>query len=448
MIDFNRLKDIILEEAKGAGLEQYEIYYKSVRDVSTETLKDEISGFSSGESGGVCFRCIVGGRMGYASSELMEPNEMRELVARAVANASYIENDDEVFIYSGDAKYGQKTSPPHVMPDTALMMKNALELQRDMYSRSEYVTDGTQTQIFAYETETYIVNSAGLELHNSAGMSGGYAGAVVKVNGEPADAAEVSLGHDIETLLPLSDRAVGKALAKIGAGEVASGKYDIIIQNRQMRSILSAFSSVFSGKSARLGLSLLAGREGCAVAAECVTVRDNPFNPNCPVQTTFDAEGVAVYPKNIIEDGLLKTLLYDLTNAKIAGVLSTGNAAKSSYADTVGIRPFCLSIEPGQMSYDSLLMAAGDGILISEIKGLHAGANGATGDFSVECAGFMIEEGKATKPVKSFTIAGNFYCLMRDIVCVADDVYYGMPTGYTNFASPSVLVRSMSVAGK
>ena len=125
-----------------------------------------------------------------------------------------------------------------------------------------------------------------------------------------------------------------------------------------MLCLLSAFSSVFSGKSARLGLSLLAGKEGIEIASPCITITDDPFDPNCPMQTPFDAEGVAAYTKNVIEKGVLKTLLYDLTNAKKAGVESTGNASKSSYADTVDISPFCFSIKPGKYSLEELFAVA------------------------------------------------------------------------------------------
>ncbi len=448
MTGFEKLKKALIEAAESAGIDKYEIYYKSAREVSTETLKDEISNFSSGVSGGICFRCIIGGKMGYASTELMESGEMCELVSRAANNAKYIENNDEVFIYGGSAEYGRKTSSPVVFPDAGLMKKNALALQRNTYAESEYVTDGTQSQIFAFETETHIYNSMGLDLHNAAGMSGGFVHAVIKENGEPANEFEFALGHELENLLPLSKKAVEEARSKIGAGETASGVYDIVIDGRQMRSILAAFSSVFSGKSARLGLSLLAGKENTSVASECVTLTDDPFDPNCPVQTTFDAEGVAVYRKSVIENGVLKTLLYDLTNAKKAGKISTGNASKGSYADMVGIRPYRFGIEPGQYSLDELFEIMGNGLYITEVKGLHAGANETTGDFSVESAGFEIKDGKKGRPVKSFTIAGNFYTLLKSITHVGNKTEYGIPGGYTVYASPAVLVRNISAAGK
>ena len=60
----------------------------------------------------------------------------------------------------------------------------------------------------------------------------------------------------------------------------------------------------------------------------------------------------------------------------------------------------------------------------------------------------MIENGCKTKPVKSFTVAGNFYTMLHNIMEAADNVELPMATGMTAFGSPSVLVEGLSIAGK
>ena len=91
---------------------------------------------------------------------------------------------------------------------------------------------------------------------------------------------------------------------------------------------------------------------------------------------------------------------------------------------------------------------AGNGVYITEIKGLHAGANPVTGDFSLESAGFVIRDGKKAEAVKSFTIAGNFFELLKSITALSNEVKFGVPGGKTTFGSPNVLIKDMSVAGK
>ena len=175
---------------------------------------------------------------------------------------------------------------------------------------------------------------------------------------------------------------------------------------------------------------------------------DDPRRPECDIQTSFDGEGVATYRKSIIENGKLCTYLYDLTTAKKDGVASTGNGQRGSYASSVSIAPYCCCLEAGDKSQDELFAAIGDGLYITELKGIHAGANAVTGDFSLESAGFRIRDGKLAEAVKTFTIAGNFLELLSSVDAIGNEVRFGFAGGFTSFASADVLVRGISVAGK
>ena len=71
-----------------------------------------------------------------------------------------------------------------------------------------------------------------------------------------------------------------------------------------------------------------------------------------------------------------------------------------------------------------------------------------TGDFSIESAGFMIRDGKRAQPIKSFTVAGNFFELLKKIDLIGREVRWGIPGGFTVFGSPDLVIREMSIAGK
>lgn len=162
----------------------------------------------------------------------------------------------------------------------------------------------------------------------------------------------------------------------------------------------------------------------------------------------FDAEGSPTHKKNIVENGVFQTLLYNLKTAAVAGKKTTGNASKAGYNAAVGIRPFTMYLAGGEISEEELLKQAGNGVYITDLSGLHAGANPISGDFSLQSAGFMIEDGKKTAYVKSFTVAGNFYDLLKNVRCVASNVKLPRAMGSTAFGAPSVLVDGLSVAGK
>ena len=447
-MNFDAVKDCLVAEAKRAGLNEFEVFFMESSDRSTETLKDEISSFSSGVSGGVCFRCVVDGHMGSAATELLTEDEMRALVFRAMEGARIVENDDKAILFEGSERYETVENENLFETDTAKLMELALTVQRNTYAEDPAVGDGTQSGVSSSEIRTILMNSKGLYLSNTASLSAAYVQAVVQKDGEAQEGFDFTLGMEKADMEEMSRRAVRKAISKIGAVEIESGKYDILIDGHQMRALLSSYSSVFSAKNAQKGLSLLKGKEGECIAAPIVTLVDDPMRADCPVKAPFDGEGVATYKKNVIEDGVLKTLLYDLTTADRAGVASTGNGQRTSYSDPVGISPFSFYIAPGADTHEELLEKVENGIYITGFKGLHAGCNAVTGDFSIECEGYRVRDGKCAEAIKSFTIAGNFFDLLRQIEVLGDQIKFGIPSGFTVFGSPDVLIRGMSVGGK
>ena len=447
-MNFEAMKQALIDAAARYGVEKYEIYAQVGESISAETLKDGISSFSSGVSGGISFRCIVDGKMGYASSEDATAEAMDETVRRAVSNAKCIDSTDEAEIYAGSPSYETVDNGDTALTDAVTVRDLALRLQRAIYAQGESVSDGTQSEVFSIAETTYLYNSYGLSLSNRVGVSGAYANAVVRQGDEAQEHYEMASGRAYADFEALPETAFRRATEKLGATTPTSGEYDVLFSGKQFRMFLSAFSSAFSAKQAQLGLSLLAGKEGEQIAAAGVSIVDDPMREGTSMKMPFDGEGVATSRKRVVENGVLKTLLYDLTTAKKAGVSSTGNGQRGGYTSPVSISPYSFSIEAGEDSEETLFAAVQDGIYITECKGFHAGANDVTGDFSIESAGFMIRDGKRAEPVKSFTVAGNFFELLRQIDRIGDTVRWGIAGGSTTFGSPDILVRQMKVAGK
>lgn len=450
MNKFDLLKKIVKESSEKRGIAEYELYYSEDASVSAETYRDEISAFSSSVGGMLLYRCIVDGKIGYASTERMDEVEMDALVARAAVNAQCIEKDDRAIIYPGAAQkdYRQLEPIDFTMPTAAVIKEEAMKCRDILYAADERIADGTECGAFAGQSTIRLFNSHGLDLGTSVGNCGEYLQAVLD-NGEEKqydyDFLYNRFGDNDEALKEISAKVIAGADAKFGAGKVATGKYNVIFDHKQMKAILSTFLSAFYAENAQKGLSLLKGKTGEVIAAECITVTDTPFFATNPMKIAFDGEGVPTREKNVIENGVLKTLLYNLTSAEKDGVETTGNASRS--AASIGTRAYSFYINPGEMTRDELFAKAENGIYVTEMKGFHAGANAVTGDFSIESAGFLIENGKIGAPVKSFTVAGNFFELLKQISAI-DNVLEMRSPGFSQIGSPDVLVPDMSVAGE
>ena len=445
-MNYQEFKSCIISRCEALGIADYELYYQTAESTSVSVYQREINQFSSALEGGICFRCIRDGKMGYASTEQLSEESAARLVQRALDNASHLEAEEPVFLNEGGKTYAVLPVSDVKIPATDALVDTVLTTQEKLYGADPAVIDGSTTQGVAEKSEIAIFNSRGLDLHEETTLVGLVVAAVVSDGSEMANDYQIGLGNldqiDAEVL---TQKAAKTALSKLGGAPAPTGKYPVVFDSEAMSDLLSTFSSVFSAENARKGLSKMVGKEGEMVAASGVTLVDDPACPGSFLQRSFDAEGSPAFRKNIIEDGRLNTLLYDLRNAALAGKETTGNASKANYDSPVGIRPFTLYLAAGEISEEELLKKAGTGVYINSLGGLHAGANPVSGDFSLQSAGFLIEDGKKTAHVKSFTVAGNFYDLLKNISCVADNLEF---PGMGTVGSPSVLVEGLSIAGK
>ena len=443
-------KNQIIKIAEEKGLKDYELYYTESEDISAEALMHELTKFSTSKDQGVCFRCIYEGKMGYASTELFTDTEALRIVENAMENAQVIESEDQVFIYDGKDTYQKIEEANTTEPSAKELVSTVLELEQRLFQKEEKVKEGSEAFAGYGLVKFALCNSKGLDLFHSYNYS--QLGAMVMVE----EGEEVYNGYKILTddfknfdIDKLAEDTAKKVVETIGSESVETGTYDLIFSSEMMATMLSTFFSSFSADAARRGLSLFKGKEGEVVASSKVTIVDDPFYESSFIKIPFDGEGVATYRKNVLEKGRLVTLLHNLTTACEAGIKSTGNGRKLGYASAVSVLPYNFLLEPGEAgTKEEIFKAVERGIYITALNGLHAGANPTTGDYSLSAEGFLVEEGEKTRPVKNFTISGNFYELLKKITLVGSDAKLNNPEGGVCFGAPTTVVEKVSVAGK
>lgn len=449
-MNYQEFKNAVIAVAAAKNVTEYELYYTESAETQTEIFKTEVKGFNSSNRLGVCLKCLVNGKMGYASTEHLSEEEAESLVARALDNAASIESEEQAFIHTKGDTYATYEKEEVKLPTSAELIDFALSLQNQLYATDARVTDGTQA-VAAYNVEKKaLYNSNGLDLEDSSSFAFSYGMAVVADNGEMYDGMEISSGKfETFNIEKIAKEAVKDAVDTIGAKPVPSGKYPVVFSNKVMASMLSTYTSIFSADAAQKGLSLLKDKEGEQIATDILTLTDDPMKEDALVKCTFDGEGVATYKKNVIENGKFVTLLHNLKTAAVAGVKTTGNGSKGSYASTVGVAPYSFYINPVKGSLEDLMEEAGNGVYITSVEGMHAGANPITGDFSLAASGFQIVDGKKAAPVKSITVSGNFFTLLKEIVRIGEDLKFNpFALGASRCGSPSVLIKEMTIAGK
>lgn len=433
------IKEAVARAAAEYGVQDYEISLSARESAGAEALKDEISSVTYSNSGTMKVRCVKDGRSGYATSDLIDPAAAAELVATACANAGVIDDADTLGLFPGSESYRSTDDRAADLPATDEMKEQAMDLQRRTYAASDKVVDGTQCAVQGMRFTSAMMNSAGLDLDYGCSIVFRVVSAGVKDGEDAADDYRV-VRTDAEDPQTTVDKTVTGALSKLGAEPVDSGKYNIIIASGALRDLLETYADVFSARSAYLKTSLMAGKEGQEVASPLVTLVDDPFYPGKFLHCPFDGEGVAVYAKNVIEKGQLKTLLYNRMYAKLMDRQTTGNAADAKF-----IEPKGLYFAPGELTAEQLLAKLGSGLYITALNGLHAGANVQSGDFSLQAEGYLVEGGKKTRPVKNITIADNFFQMLKKVDAISDKVEFG---AVSDFGAPEILFTQVSVSGK
>ncbi|MDL2206323.1 TldD/PmbA family protein [Eubacteriales bacterium OttesenSCG-928-N13] len=442
----------LFARAKSEGIEACEAYIAKQDEFEASVNEGEIIGYTVSAGMGLGFRALIDGKMGYASTQVLDEASIELLVEGVKSNATLIESADEQFIFAGSNSYPKCDSYNPALDELSAADKLSMvkKLELATIAVDERIARTEDCIIMSGSSMVRIVNSLGLDVSHEDNLlcmavapiaqqkeqlNSGFEYLVVR------DAADMNIDR-------LAQDAAQIALDGLGAKPVASGDYAIVLHNSAATSLLSVFAGVFSADSAQRGLSQLRGKEGERIAAECVTLMDDPFHPKGQSGAPFDAEGVACYEKKLIDKGTLTTLLHNLKTAKKQGLeKSTANAAKASYASPVGIAPSNFYFEPGSEPLNDLLKRADGGLLITDVQGLHAGANGISGDFSLSAKGFLIEDGAKGRAVNQITISGNFYQLLRDIQALGNDLRFSFP-GVSCVGSPSLLIAGLSVAGE
>ncbi|MGE7129661.1 TldD/PmbA family protein [Lysinibacillus xylanilyticus] len=435
----------LLDKAIKAGFKEAEVYFERKNSFQCMLYEGQIDSYETSEDGGLSLRGLYNGKMGYAYTEKLDDDSMSFLIDSAKANADVLDEDECIDIFEGSNEYTPYEFYNEELETIGIPEK--IELLRLIEQKIRAYDSRIVTLDYCflqeYSTERSLANSKNLSLSHKENGLAIYLSTVVKEGEELKTGVYLKMTRDFHSLNAeeIANAAAEEALANLGEKSIPSGKYPIILRSDATASLLSIFMPILSAENAQKDQSLLKGKVGQKVASDTLTLLNAPFHPEALSGASFDGEGVATKEQAIISNGTLQTLLHNRKTAKKEGCESSGHAHKESYKGALSIAPQNLYISPGKRSKEELIASVSEGVLITELSGLHSGTNTVSGDFSVAAKGFHIQDGKIVSPVKQMTIAGNFFEFLIDIEESSSELYF-LPAGY---GSPSLLVKELSV---
>jgi PmbA protein len=276
----------------------------------------------------------------------------------------------------------------------------------------------------------YAVAHAGLEMERQTGL--GFDAA--------RDPAVLDAGR--------AGREAGqKAAALVGARQCKTGAYTLVLDREVASALLSTVVQALSADAVLKGRSVFAGRLGGVIGSAGLTLVDDGLRPEGMATCPFDGEGVPQQTTTLVEEGVLRSFLYDHRSARREGgdARSTGSARRSSYRTLPRVGSSNLVVRPGTGSLSDLLKRVGEGLYVESVAGLHSGVNPVSGEISVGISGRLIEGGVAGTPVREVTIATDFVTLLSSVCDMAGDSRWIPFYGSVN--TPSLAIGGVTVSG-
>ena len=246
------------------------------------------------------------------------------------------------------------------------------------------------------------------------------------------------------------DRVICEVQNSLGGEKLPSGSYSVVLGGNVAAELLEAFLPAFYAENLQKGDSPLKGKWEEQIASPGVWMKEIPEFDKGRIHRTVDDEGIPVTEKSLIQNGIFMQQLYNRKTAQKDGVRSTGNGFRpsvQSYVET-GVTNVVLGMKAEQTSSRSgLEMEMAEGILVTRVDGVFAGADSTTGKFSLIAGGRVVRNGKEAETFREVTISGDFFACLGRIKMVGDKLYTTEP-GTMSVLAPDLWIGKLTISGK
>lgn len=245
------------------------------------------------------------------------------------------------------------------------------------------------------------------------------------------DKSKIDFLNIINNVLNLTSLATVKK-------KLETKKYNIILSNKVASRIIDHIQDMLSAELIHQKKSCLINKLNEKVFSEKLNIVEEPINKEYPGYIIFDKEGTDTYNKDVITNGIIKTYLYDIKEAKIDKVKSTGNKYN-------GIAARNMYIKPGNKSLSELFKDIDNGIYITHYMGsMGSSINESTGNISMQVFGYIIENGNLICGFEPAVLTSSIFELLTNIEEIGSDLQFVMKSS----ASPSIYIKDISIAGE
>ncbi len=443
------LADHALQAALAAGASDAEAYGTEASEREVRVHGGEVESLTSATGRGLGVRAWIGDRVGYAYGTELDQAGLSSIAERATEAARAADADQFATPPRPDG-----AAPPMELRDPSIDQWSMSQLAELALSIERAALDA-DPRIRGVETAVYGGSAERVAIRSSTGIAGEYESsscfAYTQALAEGDNGAETGLGFDLARgPAGLDPEAAGReaaqrATAMIGATKPESRACPVVLDPTVAASFIGLIGGVLGADAIQRGRSPFAGLLGEEVAGTALALYDDGLERDGPASSPFDGEGIRRVRTTLLEGGRLRSYLFDTYTANRGGAASTGSAGRNGYRGLPRVAASNLIVAPGQAGFEELLELAGDGVLITDVAGLHSGVNPVTGVFSVGASGRAIRGGELAAPLREFTVASDLVSMLRAVRATGAAARW-VPFG-GSVRTPSLLIDEMTVAG-
>lgn len=414
------------EQALSRGGDYCDLYFQhSIGNYIGLEDKDVNRAYSN-VSFGVGIRVLKGDQTGYSFTEEITPKAMK-LAAQTAANiadSNKIVNPIKLKLRSTPDYYPIKTPWEQISIDKKIPYLQ--QINDKVFSEDSRII---KSNIWFSDETSYIliITSEGVVTFDYQPMGAISVSVTAEQDGKrEQNYFDLSGRRGIEFFTPeninrLAKEPVIRTVALFDAVKPEAGEMEVVLAAGSSGILLhEAIGHGMEADFNRKNISIFADKINKPVAESFVNIVDDATNTNMRGSINIDDEGNSTEKTFLVENGILRSYLHDRISAQHYKVNLTGSGRRESFRSVPQPRMRNTYMLPGPHKKEEIISSVKKGIFAETFTNgqVFIGA----GDFTFYVkSGYLIEDGKLTKPIKDINIIGNGPKVLEDIVMVADD---------------------------
>ena len=250
--------------------------------------------------------------------------------------------------------------------------------------------------------------------------------------------------------------AAEEALLLLEAVEAPAGEMPVILAPGHAGVFVhEAVGHLLEADFIRKKTSIFWDKLGKKVGSPLLSIYDDPTRPSFRGSYNIDDEGAAPAKTLLIDRGVVHSFLQDRLSSRLMGRPLTGHGRRQDYTCIPIPRMSNTYVDRGQDDPGDILRSVAKGIYAEKFEGGQVEDSGKF-TFSIS-AGYLVEEGRLTAPIKQATLIGTNIDILQKIDRVGSDLSFGLQTGTcgkegqevpVTDGCPTIRISRMTVGGQ